>query len=240
MELFRVSRDIYGREVLQGMSGLFVGICRHRLRVDRGPCRVPVDLRAESKDSPIVTVPSRANLGGSASAGRVVRHALPDRVFHWVSAACVLTLLGMAFLPIVGVEFAWVALHWITGLVLGAAVLFHVVRVLVRGTWRSTWLGRADWRTRANRRRDATPRPTRARARQVLRSPEAHPPRHHSRRAHDARHGGLPPLRIDTPWGRRNPYGSLMPCGVLARAARARGTHARHDGDDARQFRAAA
>ncbi len=91
-----------------------------------------------------MTTPSRASIGGSATADRIARHALPDRLFHWISAACVLILLGTAFLPIVGVEFGWVTVHWITGLVLGVAVLFHVVRVLVRGTWGSMWLGRAD------------------------------------------------------------------------------------------------
>ena len=91
-----------------------------------------------------MTTPSRASIGGSATADRVARHALPDRLFHWISAACVLILLGTAFLPIVGVEFGWVTIHWMTGLVLGAAVVFHVVRVLVRGTWGAMWLGRAD------------------------------------------------------------------------------------------------
>ena len=49
-------------------------------------------------------------------------HALPDRLFHWLSAACVLTLLGTAFLPILGLPFGWVTVHWVTGVVLIAAV----------------------------------------------------------------------------------------------------------------------
>jgi cytochrome b subunit of formate dehydrogenase len=61
---------------------------------------------------------------------RIVRHRLADRVFHWVMAASVLALLATGFLPILGVRFAWVTIHWIAGLVLGAAVLFHVVRAL--------------------------------------------------------------------------------------------------------------
>jgi hypothetical protein len=91
-----------------------------------------------------VTTSSLANSGRTAAAGRVVRHALPDRLFHWVGAVCVLTLLGTAFLPIAGLRFGWVTAHWIAGVALIAAVLFHVVRVLVRGTLGSMWVGRAD------------------------------------------------------------------------------------------------
>ena len=64
-----------------------------------------------------------ANSGGAPAADRIVRHALADRVFHWLAAACVLTLLATAFLPILGLEFGWVTVHWMTGLVLIAAVL---------------------------------------------------------------------------------------------------------------------
>lgn len=84
--------------------------------------------------------------GGSAGgAGRIVRHGLADRVFHWVAAVCVLVLLGTAFLPILGWQFAWVQAHWITGFVLTAAVLFHVVRSLIWQSPRSMWIGRADF-----------------------------------------------------------------------------------------------
>ena len=62
---------------------------------------------------------------------RIVRHRLPDRIFHWVMAASVLALLATGFLPILGVRFAWVTLHWSAGLVLAAAVLFHIVRALI-------------------------------------------------------------------------------------------------------------
>ena len=90
-----------------------------------------------------MTSPSRANPGGS-TADRIVRHALRDRVLHWITAACVLVLLGPAFLPIVGLDFPWVAVQWMTGVVLAVAVLLHVVSVLARGTLSSMWIGRAD------------------------------------------------------------------------------------------------
>jgi formate dehydrogenase subunit gamma len=64
------------------------------------------------------------------SSDRVVRHRLPDRIFHWVMAISVLALLATGFLPILGVNFSWVTIHWSAGLVLAAAVLFHIVRAL--------------------------------------------------------------------------------------------------------------
>ena len=83
---------------------------------------------------------------------RIIRHRLPDRIFHWVMAAAVLALLATGFLPILGGRFSWVTIHWIAGLVLGAAVLFHIVRALIwlepasmmvwpddlRNAWRAT------------------------------------------------------------------------------------------------------
>lgn len=155
-------------------------------------------------------MPSRGNGGGSATAERIVRHALPDRLFHWLSAACVLTLLGTAFLPIVGVEFAWVTVHWIAGIVLTVAVLFHAVRVLARGTLSSMWIGRADVADAVDiagatlRRALPTRRPGKYSVAQKL--------IHHAFAAVVLTAlvtGGLMLLRIDTPWWRRNPY--LLP-----------------------------
>lgn len=83
--------------------------------------------------------------GASAATARIVRHTLSDRVFHWVTAASVLTLLGTAFLPILGLKFSWLAAHWIAGLVLMAAVAFHTVRALFWQRLGSIWIGRADF-----------------------------------------------------------------------------------------------
>ena len=45
----------------------------------------------------------------------ITRHAPIDRVFHWITALAVLLLMASAFLPILGLKFSWVPLHWITG-----------------------------------------------------------------------------------------------------------------------------
>jgi cytochrome b subunit of formate dehydrogenase len=58
---------------------------------------------------------------------RIPRHSLVARLFHWIMAASMFTLLFTAFLPKVGVQFDWVTYHWIAGTVLTASVLFHVI-----------------------------------------------------------------------------------------------------------------
>jgi len=58
-----------------------------------------------------------------------IRHRWPDRLFHWVMAATVIVLGATAFLPILGVKFDWVPVHWISGVILGAAIVYHLCRV---------------------------------------------------------------------------------------------------------------
>jgi hypothetical protein len=48
----------------------------------------------------------------------VPRHSLVARLFHWIMAASMFTLLFTAFLPRVGIQFPWVTYHWIAGAVL--------------------------------------------------------------------------------------------------------------------------
>jgi cytochrome b subunit of formate dehydrogenase len=160
-----------------------------------------------------VTTSRGTDAGGNATAGTtgvVIRHALPDRLFHWLSAACVLTLLATAFLPILGVEFGWVTVHWITGLMLTALVLFHIVRVLVRRRFGAMWIGGADVRDGL------------AIAGAALRHKALELKTGKYSVAQKLIHlaftvvvlttivtGGLMLLRIDTPWWQRNPY--LLP-----------------------------
>jgi cytochrome b subunit of formate dehydrogenase len=67
---------------------------------------------------------------------RVRRHHLVDRIYHWAMAACVLTLLATAFLPIIGYKFEWLGLHWTTGVALTLLVAVHIVRATI---WQDFW-----------------------------------------------------------------------------------------------------
>ncbi len=75
---------------------------------------------------------------------RIVRHVAAARAFHWVMSAAMLTLLLTGFLPVVGIEFAWVTIHWVAGLALLAALVFHLAHVFVRGTLAAMWVTPAE------------------------------------------------------------------------------------------------
>ena len=72
---------------------------------------------------------------------RVLRHRLADRLFHWITAACFFVLLATSLLPIFGIDFNWLAPHWIAGLVLIAAVLIHTIQALKAHHIRYMWIG---------------------------------------------------------------------------------------------------
>jgi cytochrome b subunit of formate dehydrogenase len=79
-----------------------------------------------------------------SSSSRVVRHLLVDRLYHWLMAIAVLVLMGTAFLPILGIKFHWVDIHWMTGVLLAALVLIHIVRALIWQDWRNMMVGPSD------------------------------------------------------------------------------------------------
>ncbi|MGD0914267.1 MAG: cytochrome b/b6 domain-containing protein [Terracidiphilus sp.] len=76
---------------------------------------------------------------------RVQRHSLAARLFHWVMAAAMFTLLFTAFLPKVGVQFNWVLYHWIAGVVLTVSIVFHIFHSFFMDPW-SIWPDRVDIR----------------------------------------------------------------------------------------------
>jgi cytochrome b subunit of formate dehydrogenase len=75
---------------------------------------------------------------------RIERHSLMARAFHWVMAAAMFVLLLTAFLPVVGVKFAWVSWHWIAGLVLTGSIVFHILHASFWLDFWSIWVGPKD------------------------------------------------------------------------------------------------
>jgi cytochrome b subunit of formate dehydrogenase len=75
---------------------------------------------------------------------RIPRHSLTARLFHWIMAASMFTLLFTAFLPKVGVRFNWVTYHWIAGVVLTVSILFHIIHASFFLDFWSIWPDRAD------------------------------------------------------------------------------------------------
>jgi cytochrome b subunit of formate dehydrogenase len=74
----------------------------------------------------------------------VPRHSLVARLFHWIMAASMFTLLFTAFLPKVGIQFNWVTYHWIAGAVLTVSILFHVIHASFWLDFWSIWPDKID------------------------------------------------------------------------------------------------
>ncbi len=133
MNLVETKQDVWGREVLLGVSWdlLWVvlaltaaAIVAHLL--------VMAFLRKEERPSP--------------AGPHLNRHAAVDRGFHWIMAVSVFVLLFTGVLPIVGVDFDWLTIHWVAGLILTGAVAFHTVRALFWQKPREMWVSGKDFR----------------------------------------------------------------------------------------------
>ena len=75
---------------------------------------------------------------------RIPRHSLTARLFHWIMAASMFVLLFTAFLPKAGIQFNWVAYHWIAGTVLTASIAFHIIHASFFLNFWSIWPDRTD------------------------------------------------------------------------------------------------
>ena len=71
---------------------------------------------------------------------KIVRHTGPARMFHWVMAASMLALLVTGFFPIVGLEFSWLTIHWVSGLILILCILYHIVHASFFLDFWSIWI----------------------------------------------------------------------------------------------------
>jgi len=98
-----------------------------------------------------------SGIGKPPDAGQPVkRHSLAARLFHWIMAAAMLTLLFTAFLPKIGVQFDWVKYHWIAGVVLTASILFHLIHATFFMDFWSIWPDKIDLQDAVNRWKRAT------------------------------------------------------------------------------------
>ena len=140
MELFQVGTDPWGQEILIRLSwglltvAFWAGIAFVLFHAVYA----------------VVWKPKVAAAGGDGSAGaeasiagvpeKVVRHTSAARMFHWVMAASMLILLATGFLPIVGLEFAWLSIHWIAGVILILCILYHIVHASFFLDFWSIWI----------------------------------------------------------------------------------------------------
>jgi formate dehydrogenase subunit gamma len=133
VDLATFKKDVWGREVILGASWDLLWL-------------VTVVAFVLIAGHAIVMAVRRREPKPSSEGERVVRHKGADRLFHWVMAASVLVLLVTGVFPIIGIEFPWLTIHWISGLVLTAAVLFHIVRALFWQRLKCIWIRGRDFR----------------------------------------------------------------------------------------------
>lgn len=132
MEFFRRGRSPWGDEVVVGLGWDVLWLV-----VVLGAMFVVIHALL-SRRKPAPPEPSGAEL--AAAPPRVVRHGRSARVSHWILAASVLVLLATAFVPILGIQFPWVTIHWLAGLVFTLYVVYHTADTVKRGTLASMWV----------------------------------------------------------------------------------------------------
>jgi formate dehydrogenase subunit gamma len=129
MELWRRADNPWGQDVLIGISwdlmwaaaaAALLFLVGHALWIRSRPKGAAVE-------------PSEAPAG---LPDRIERHSMSARVFHWTMSATMLTLLVTAFVPVIGLQFAWVQIHWIAGVLLIASVIYHVIHAI---GWQDFW-----------------------------------------------------------------------------------------------------
>ena len=139
MELWRRAANPWGQDVLIGISwdlmwaAVFAGLAFTLAHAVWAKWLAP----AASTDAS----------GGSSVAGlpaQILRHALSERVFHWGMSAAMLVLLVTAFAPVMGIQFAWVTIHWIAGLVLTVTIVYHIIHATFWQDFWAMWINKAD------------------------------------------------------------------------------------------------
>jgi formate dehydrogenase subunit gamma len=143
MELFRRVLNPWSQEVLIGVSwtllyaALIAGaafILGHA---------VYAAFFAEKEQPPTDAEVQRI---AGAAPEKVERHTMVSRVSHWILAVAVLALLVTGFVPILGLKFPWVTIHWIAGLVLAAYTVFHTIHAVRKRSLRSMWISAREFK----------------------------------------------------------------------------------------------
>lgn len=133
MEIVRYKRDVWGDEVILGVAWDLLWVVAVAALVLLAGHAIVMAALAKKKAKP------------SPDGRKINRHAAIDRAFHWIMAASVLVLIITGVMPILGVRFAWLDIHWIAGLILTFVVIFHIIRAMFWQDLKSMLLMPADF-----------------------------------------------------------------------------------------------
>ncbi|MDX1491061.1 MAG: cytochrome b/b6 domain-containing protein [Pseudohongiellaceae bacterium] len=134
MEIIRYRNDVWGQEVILGVSWDLLWVVAVTAFLLLAAHAIFMAALAKKKAKP------------SAAGKHIKRHEGIDRAFHWIMAASVLTLIATGILPILGVQVAWLNIHWIAGLILTFVCIAHIVRALFWQDFKSMILGPSDFK----------------------------------------------------------------------------------------------
>ena len=82
-----------------------------------------------------------------SSGSKIVRHKLQDRIFHWAMALCMLMLIFTGISPVIGIEFDWVPIHWISGTIFTILIIWHLIRSIFFQDIFSMWISFSEIRS---------------------------------------------------------------------------------------------
>lgn len=145
MELFQFGTDPWGQEVLIRASwdvlilSFWAGIAFIVFHLVYVAVWLPKVSRAHAGGGESKTAPP-------ALPDRITRHTGAARAFHWIMAVSMLALLITGFFPVIGIQFPWLTIHWVAGVLLTISVLYHIIHASFFLDFWSIWIGPSDIR----------------------------------------------------------------------------------------------
>lgn len=138
MELFRRVLNPWGQDVLIGVSWILLYAAIIAAAAFMIGHAIYAAFIAKKEVPP--TDAEAARIAPNAPE-HVQRHTLVTRISHWTLAVATLTLLITGFVPVLGLKFPWVTIHWIAGLALAAYTVFHTIHTVTKRSLGSMWIG---------------------------------------------------------------------------------------------------
>ena len=140
MDIFQWEQNPWGQEILIRISwDLFW------LSMAVGAAFVIGHLIYRAKNPPAKAEGAVTDASAAGIPDKVVRHSVSSRLFHWVMTVAVFVLLVTGFFPVLGIQFNWLAIHWIAGLAFIATIVFHIVHASFWLKLRDMWIDGKDW-----------------------------------------------------------------------------------------------
>lgn len=142
MELFEYGTDPWGREVLVrvGLDVLYLffwaAVAFVVFHIVYVAVWVPKLVRAHASSG-----------GGGIDSSvpeKITRHTGAARAFHWIMAASMIALLVTGFFPLVGIQFPWLTIHWVSGVLLTISIIYHMIHATFFLDFWSIWIGPSD------------------------------------------------------------------------------------------------